>query len=697
MRFDDVTLAIIDLDYPMITRRAFLASVAVTIVSSRAGTAGESSADEGGTRAAQRVRRVFAAGPPAAVLVYVLAPDALIGWPSRLDDESLALLGKPAVESPGARTTGRPRQHGLARDARAAQAGPGPGRRGCQPHVHRAWPTAFARKPAFAMNCWPAAWMTVPGSCDRPAPCSASAIVGPDWRKRQSASLPASLAGERVAAARRVYFARGADGLETGLRGSINMEVVEFVGAQNVAASAGTGGITRVSLEQVLAWDPHVILTQDRTFAKAVLSDPLWQSVTAVRTRRVLVAPVVPFGWLDGPPGINRLIGARWLAAQLDGDPVERPPNRPARLLRSVLRNPPVRGAARSPAGRPVVTEPARSARWRTRTTTALAALVLAGMVLLALALGKYAISPDDVVRVIVGRVTGHDFGVPQAIITVVWNIRLPRVAAGLLVGAALAAAGAAYQAMFRDPLVSPDILGVSAGAGFGALLGIFLRWPVAAVQGLAFCGGMLAVSLVTVIAGRVRRHDPVLVLVLSGVAMGALLGAGTSLLKIVADPYTQLPTMTYWLLGGLSAVTRADVLASVPAIVMGVVPLALLRWRINVLSLPDEEALALGMDVRRVRWVVVGAATLVTAAAVSISGTIGWVGLVVPHVARLLVGPDFRRLLPMALMLGAGFVVGADTVARTAARIEIPLGILTAIIGAPFLLWLLARSRRAW
>jgi iron complex transport system permease protein len=194
-----------------------------------------------------------------------------------------------------------------------------------------------------------------------------------------------------------------------------------------------------------------------------------------------------------------------------------------------------------------------------------------------------------------------------------------------------------------------------------------------------------------------VRRHDPVLVLVLSGVAMAALLGAATSLLKILADPYTQLPTMTYWLLGGLSSVTRVDVHSAVPAIAIGLVPLVLLRWRINVLSLPDEEALALGMDVRRVRWVVVAAATLMTAAAVSISGTIGWVGLVVPHVARLLVGPDFRRLLPMSLMLGAGFIVGADTLARTAAPLEIPLGILTAVIGAPFLLWLLARSRRAW
>jgi iron complex transport system permease protein len=279
----------------------------------------------------------------------------------------------------------------------------------------------------------------------------------------------------------------------------------------------------------------------------------------------------------------------------------------------------------------------------------------------------------------------------------VLWSIRFPRVLAGVLVGAALAAAGAAYQAMFRNPLVSPDILGVSAGAGFGALWGIFLGWPVAGIQAAAFVGGLAAVGLATLVAARVRRHDPVLVLILAGVAVATLLSAGTSLLKILADPYTQLPAMTYWLLGGLSATTQADVRAAAPVIAVATLPLWLLRWRMNLLSLADEEATALGVDTRRLRAVLVTAATLITAASVSISGTIGWVGLVVPHVARLLVGPDFRRLLPMALLLGAAFLVGADTVARSAASIEIPLGVLTAIAGAPFFLWLLARSRRAW
>jgi iron complex transport system permease protein len=178
---------------------------------------------------------------------------------------------------------------------------------------------------------------------------------------------------------------------------------------------------------------------------------------------------------------------------------------------------------------------------------------------------------------------------------------------------------------------------------------------------------------------------------------MGTLLGAGMSMLKILADPYTQLPTMTYWLLGSFAGVTAGDAYGALPLVALGLVPLALLRWRLNVLTLTDEEAMALGVNVRRTRAVLVSAATLVTAVVVSISGVIGWVGLLIPHAARLLVGPDFRRLLPMSLVLGGGFVVGMDTIARSAAATEIPLGILTAVVGAPFFLWLLARSRRAW
>jgi iron complex transport system permease protein len=321
----------------------------------------------------------------------------------------------------------------------------------------------------------------------------------------------------------------------------------------------------------------------------------------------------------------------------------------------------------------------------------------LAVATVLSLAIGKYTVPVGDVVRTLLDPLTAAPADIPEAVGTVIWNIRLPRVLGGLLVGAALAAAGAAYQGMFRNPLVSPDILGVSAGAGFGALLGIYLGLPIATVQIAAFAGGLVAVGVAMSVAGRVRRHEPVLVLVLAGVAVGTLFAAASSLLKVLADPYAQLPTMTYWLMGSLSAMTRADLIAAAPAIAAGLVPLWLLRWRMNLLSLPDEEAAALGVSVPRVRAILIASATLVTAAAVSVSGTIGWVGLLVPHVARLVVGPDFRRLLPMAMVLGAAFLVATDTAARTVAPIEIPLGILTAIMGGPFFLWLLSRSRRIW
>ena len=324
-----------------------------------------------------------------------------------------------------------------------------------------------------------------------------------------------------------------------------------------------------------------------------------------------------------------------------------------------------------------------------------LALALLAAVVLLAFGAGKFSITPAELWRAVAARLTGAPSGLPAAVETVVWRIRLPRVAAGLLVGMALAAAGAAYQGMFRNPLVSPDILGVSAGAGLGAAAAIYLGLPIAAVQALAFLGGLLAVGAVLAVAGLVRRHDPVLVLVLAGVAVGALLGAGISLIKILADPTTQLPSITFWLLGGLNAVTPADLAATAPALLAGLVPLALLRWRVNLLSLPDEEALALGVSVARLRLVLVAAATLATAAAVSLTGIIGWVGLVVPHVARLLVGPQFSRLLPASLLLGGGFLVATDTLARTVASIELPLGILTALVGAPFFLVLLARGGR--
>jgi iron complex transport system permease protein len=300
-------------------------------------------------------------------------------------------------------------------------------------------------------------------------------------------------------------------------------------------------------------------------------------------------------------------------------------------------------------------------------------------------------------VTVLWAKLRGVPHDLPGTVEAVVFRIRGPRALAAMSVGATLAAAGAAYQGLFRNPLVSPDLLGVSSGAALGAVLGIFLSLGVAAIQALAFAFGLLAVVLVYGIGSALRRHDPALVLVLAGVVIGTLLGSCVALLKYLADPYNQLPAITFWLLGSLAAVTPADVLAVLPAVGLGLVPLVLLRWRLNLMTLGEDEARALGVDTTRLRAAVVAAATLMTAAVVSISGVVGWIGLLVPHLARLLVGPDFGRLLPASLLLGAGYLLGVDTLARTLARIEIPLGVLTAFLGTPLFVWLLATSRRGW
>lgn len=320
---------------------------------------------------------------------------------------------------------------------------------------------------------------------------------------------------------------------------------------------------------------------------------------------------------------------------------------------------------------------------------------LLAVLICAAALVGAYPIGLADVVAAVGRLMSGAP---PQGQIdTVLFEIRLPRVFAAVIVGAALAAAGAAYQGLFRNPLVSPDILGVSTGAGLGAVLGIFLSLPVAAIQLSAFVIGLATVALVYAIAAMVRGREPILVLVLAGVVVGSLAGAAISLLKILADPYDQLPAIVFWLLGSLSSIRSGDVASSAPLVVAALVPLVLLRWRINVLSLGDEEAKSLGVEAGRLRFIVIAAATLMTASVVAVSGVIGWVGLVIPHLARMIVGPNFNRLLPTSMLIGGGYLLIVDTLARTIAPIEIPLGILTAIVGAPFFLWLLARGRDGW
>jgi iron complex transport system permease protein len=321
---------------------------------------------------------------------------------------------------------------------------------------------------------------------------------------------------------------------------------------------------------------------------------------------------------------------------------------------------------------------------------------LLAGA-LAALAIGRFPIGYDEPAIVLWSRLTGAPSGLSSAVEAVVLQIRGPRVLAAVLCGGALAVAGTAFQGLFRNPLVSPDILGASSGAALGAVLGIFASFGIFGIQALAFVGGLAAVAAVYGLGSTFRSGDPVLVLVLTGVVVGALLGAGVGLVKYLADPYNQLPAMTFWLLGSLAAANAADILPLFGPIAVGTLALLALRWRMNVMSLPEDEARSLGVPTGALRVAIVAAATLVTAASVAAAGIIGWVGLVVPHVARFLVGPDFGRLVPASAILGGGYLLAIDTLARTMAHVEVPLGILTAVIGTPFFVWLLAGAHRSW
>jgi len=327
----------------------------------------------------------------------------------------------------------------------------------------------------------------------------------------------------------------------------------------------------------------------------------------------------------------------------------------------------------------------------------AIASVILIASLALALTLGRYPLTLGDVIDVLGAKLTGRPAHVPSAVENVILQVRGPRVLAAALVGAALAVAGTAFQGLFRNPLVSPDILGASYGAALGAVLGIYFSLGVLAIQATAFAGGIAAVAAVYLIGSAVPARDPILVLVLTGVVVGALLGSGVGLVKYLADPYNQLPAMTFWLLGSLAATGVSDLVPLFGPVALGTLVLITLRWRMNVMSLAEEEARALGVATGPLRIAIVAAATLVTSASVATAGVIGWVGLIVPHLARSLVGPDFARLLPAAAILGGGYLLFIDTIARTASGVEIPLGILTAAIGTPFFIWLLTSVQRRW
>lgn len=311
------------------------------------------------------------------------------------------------------------------------------------------------------------------------------------------------------------------------------------------------------------------------------------------------------------------------------------------------------------------------------------------------LCLGRYQIAPAKALNILFNTILpGNSAAGLES--SVVMDIRLPRALLAMLVGAGLSVSGAAFQGLFSNPLVSPHILGVSAGAGFGAALGILVSGHIAVIQTLALIFGLAAIMLTFLISRR-NGMTQLFMLVLAGVVVGALFQALISLIKYIADPEDKLPTIVYWLMGSLTGGSYNDLAIAIPLIGIGILVIWLLRWRINILSLDDEEARSMGINVERTRWVIIAAATVITAVSVSLCGIIGWVGLVIPHIGRMLVGPDHQRLIPACISIGAFYLLLIDDVARTVTAAEIPLSILTAVIGAPFFAYLLRRTGGKW
>lgn len=312
---------------------------------------------------------------------------------------------------------------------------------------------------------------------------------------------------------------------------------------------------------------------------------------------------------------------------------------------------------------------------------------------LISFSLGRYRVLPQTIVEIFWSKVTGISGNYSSTDASVVMALRFPRIIICLLVGAGLSMSGAALQGMFGNPLVSPQILGVSAGAGFGAALAILLSGSVLMVQFMALGFGICAVIITYWIVRIKNKNTSVYMLVLAGVITSAFFEALISIIKYVADPFSKLPTITYWLMGSMANISWNDVIIVSPIIIFGIIGLLIMRWRLNALSLEEDEARSLGINIRASRIVVIIFCTLITAASVSVCGIVGWVGLVVPHVGRIIVGHNHKNLIPACLSIGATYVLIIDNIARSLVSTEIPLSILTAIIGAPFFAYLLRKT----
>ncbi|MDR0699316.1 MAG: iron ABC transporter permease [Tannerella sp.] len=316
---------------------------------------------------------------------------------------------------------------------------------------------------------------------------------------------------------------------------------------------------------------------------------------------------------------------------------------------------------------------------------------VLAIIIIVSFTVGRYFIPVDDLLRYLFGE--GYtDENLPVLIM----NIRLPRILIAVLAGGALSVSGVVYQGLFRNPMVSPDILGVSAGAGLGAAVAILLSTGLVVVQVSAFAAGLLAVFMSLSVSRLLGlNHDRILMLVLSGMIVGALFNASIMLMKYMADSESKLPEITFWLMGSFTNVTMHEIKYILPIVLLSLIPLLLNAWKLNILSFGDEEARTLGIDTLRLRFISIICASLLTASVVSVTGIIGWVGLIIPHFARFIVGPDHRLLIPASFLTGASLLLLVDDLSRSVSSLEIPLGVITSLIGAPLFFIVLRMTRK--
>ena len=322
-----------------------------------------------------------------------------------------------------------------------------------------------------------------------------------------------------------------------------------------------------------------------------------------------------------------------------------------------------------------------------------LLAAILFVAILLSLCTGQYNMTMADSAHILFGTLLGWEQDWTKIAQNVVFALRLPRACAAALVGASLAISGAVYQGIFRNPLVSPDLLGVSSGACVGAAVAILAGLTAFQIQMSAFAFGILTVA-VTLLIPRLLRSESNIMLVLSGVIVGGLMGSVMGFIKYIADPETQLAEITYWQMGSFAYVKPNNITSVLPTMAVGFVLLYVMAWWIDILSLGDDEAKSLGVRVQLVRNLSIAGATLLTSSAICICGTVGWIGLVIPHFARMFVGPNNTRLLPSAALMGAIFMVTVDLVARTLTTVELPLSVLTGFIGAPFYVFLLYKTK---